>query len=243
MNEQYEPRPTRPWPPAFTSTLKPWEAILMIAYLPVHIYLLPLLITRFFPAVASSLTQLNFVVYVVGVLFTLIVAGRFLRRDFDPLCDSFFRIILEIIICYGLMIGFNVIVNMLLLAAAPDTNPNNATVMEMAGVEFGKTAALAIFMAPLVEEVIFRGGIFGSLRKWNRVLAYTVSALLFAFYHVYSYAIQDPAYWLYILQYIPVSLLLCRCYERCNTIWASIFFHMLVNGISIQALSLLEDLL
>ena len=37
MNEQYDPRPIKPWPQAFTSELKPWEAILMIAYLPVHI--------------------------------------------------------------------------------------------------------------------------------------------------------------------------------------------------------------
>ena len=242
MNEQNEPRPVRVWPPAFTSAMKPAEAIVMIAYLPVHIYLLPRVIQRFVPSLGSSLAQLNVTVYVIGIVFTLLAAGRFLRRDFDALCDNFPRIFFEIVLCYGMMIGLNMIINVILLTA-PDTNPNNATVMEMAGEEFGKTAAIAIFLAPIVEEVIFRGGIFGSLRKANRAAAYAVSALLFAFYHVFGYVQEDPLYWLYMLQYIPVSLLLCRCYERCNTIWASIFFHMLVNGISIKALSLLEDLL
>jgi membrane protease YdiL (CAAX protease family) len=46
-----------------------------------------------------------------------------------------------------------------------------------------------------------------------------------------------------MVQYIPVSILLCYVYERCNTVWGSIFFHMLVNYISINALKALEALL
>ena len=49
-------------------------------------------------------------------------------------------------------------------------------------------------------------------------------------------------YLLYMLQYIPVSFLLCRCYERTESIWCSIFFHMLVNGVALNALSALESL-
>ena len=45
------------------------------------------------------------------------------------------------------------------------------------------------------------------------------------------------------IQYIPVSFLLCRVYERTNTIWSSIFFHMLVNWVSMNALKMLEALL
>ena len=48
---------------------------------------------------------------------------------------------------------------------------------------------------------------------------------------------------LYALQYLPVSWLLCRCYERCNSIWGSIFLHMTINAISIYALSALADLM
>ena len=44
---------------------------------------------------------------------------------------------------------------------------------------------------------------------------------------------------IFLLQYIPASLLLARCYERCNSIWGSIFFHMLINAVSFSALSVL----
>ena len=48
---------------------------------------------------------------------------------------------------------------------------------------------------------------------------------------------------IYMSPYVPVSLLLCRVYERTNSIWGSIFFHMLVNYIAMNALKALEALL
>ena len=97
--------------------------------------------------------------------------------------------------------------------------------------------------SPTVEELMFRAGIFGALRRRSRFAAYAVSALVFSLYHVWGFAIADPINWIYIIQYIPVSLLLARCYERTNSIWSSIFFHMTVNAVSLQALSMLQDLL
>ena len=175
----------------------------------------------------------------------LLFAGGFLRRDFDPLCDHPVYCIIQIALCYCMMLACNMILNSVFLALIPsDTvNPNNAAVMDLAELEYGKTAALAIFLAPLVEEPIFRGAVFGFLRRRSRLLGYAVSMLLFSVYHVWGYAFSDPIYWLYALQYLPVSWLLCRCYERCNSIWGSIFLHMTINAISIYALSALADLM
>ena len=101
---------------------------------------------------------------------------------------------------------------------------------------------LVLLVIALLFVYLFRGAIFGSLRKVNRVLAYTASVLLFSVYHVWGYALTDPIYWIYVIQYIPVSWLLCRCYEKTNTIWGSILLHMLINGVSFAALSALEGL-
>ena len=49
--------------------------------------------------------------------------------------------------------------------------------------------------------------------------------------------------WLYIVQYLPVSYLLVRCYERTDSIWCSIFLHMIINGVSLRALTLLQELM
>ena len=236
---------TSPDTDLFTSRMTRGEVIAALLYLPLHVGLIPSLLYRL-PA-TSSLSDLtvNMVVYITGAVYMLLFLGRFLRRDFDPLIDHLGYCVLQILICYGMMVAFNLMLSGLLVLFLPSdsVNPNNSAVMEMAGVEYGKTAALAVFLAPLVEEPIFRGAIFGSLRDRNRILAYAVSMLIFALYHVWGYALQDPVYWLYLLQYLPVSWLLCRCYERCDSIWSSIFFHMMVNAISISALNALSKLL
>ena len=229
----------------FTSRMTRGETAAALIYLPLHVWLLPTLLVSLPAAGGLSDLGLNVAVYIFGTVYMLVFLGRFLRRDFDPLCDHPGTCILQILTCYGMMIAFNLILSgiLTLILPADSSNPNNSAVMEMAGLEYGKTAALAIFLAPLVEEPVFRGAIFGSLRSRNRILAYAVSMLLFALYHVWGYALQDPVYWIFLLQYLPVSWLLCRCYERCNSIWGNIFFHMLVNAVSISALNALSDLL
>ena len=232
-------------PSSFTSRMTPGEMIAALLYLPLHIWLLPTLLCSLPETKGLSELALNVVVYVTGALYMVFLLGRFLRRDFDPLCDHFRYCLFQVLICYGMMIAFNLFLNSVLLLLLPSesANPNNSAVMEMAGSEFGKTAALAVFLAPLVEEPIFRGAVFSGLWKRSRTLAYLVSMLLFSVYHVWGYALQDPFYWIYLLQYLPVSWLLCRCYERCNSIWGSIFFHMTVNAVSLSALNALADLL
>ena len=135
------------------------------------------------------------------------------------------------------MMAFNLVLGMLLLLVSGEENPNNESVMNIYVQDMGSMKAAIVFLAPPVEEMMFRAGIFGAVRRKSRVWAYILSALCFALYHVVPYAIMEPLYWVFVLQYIPVSLLLARCYERTNSIWCSIFFHMLVNGISLSTLN------
>ena len=228
--------------PEFTSRQSRAEWILALLWLPLHLFGLPLLLLRLFPALDAA--WLNFYVYLVGAVFMLGTQFRFLRRDFDPLCERFGSVLLEVIISYGAMMLFNMVVTGLLtLAIEQIDNPNNAQLTDLARVNRGTVAAVAVYLAPIVEELIFRAGLFGALRHKNRVLGYVVSIALFAVYHIWGYALSDPIAWLYALQYLPISFLLCRIYERTNTIWSSILLHMLVNTVALHALELVERLL
>lgn len=229
----------------FTSRLSKKETAAALAWLPVHLWLLPLLLQQLINRGAMDDVAANVICYSAGLLYMLGLLFPFLRRDFDPLCDRPGYCLLEILKNYGLMYLGNLAVGALLVLVLGQTgeNPNNAGLMDMAGRGWNKMSAMAVFMAPIVEECMFRAGIFGTLRRYSRWAAYLVAALAFSLYHVWSYALADPVYWLYFIQYVPVSLLLCRVYERTNSIWGSIFFHMLVNYIAMNALKLLEDLL
>lgn len=227
---------------AFISRQSKWERILALCWIPVHLYLLPQAIWHFFPALETS--WLNIAVYGTGVVYMLLTQFRFLRRDFDPLCDRPGYVLLEILVSYGAMLLLNMAVSgILLLVVDGLDNPNNAAVVDMAATSGGPVAALAVFLAPIVEEIMFRAGIFGGLRRFGRLPAYLVCMLLFSLYHVWGYALNDPEAWLYALQYLPVTFLLCRIYERTDSIWGSILFHMLINFIALNALTFLEKLL
>ena len=186
----------------------------------------------------------NFLYYALGFVFMLVAAFRFLRRDFDPLADHLFFVLTTVCASYLMMMALNGLVGFLILRVLPETeNPNNAAITDLVTTDFGVMKATLVFLGPLVEEMMFRAGIFGLLRKRNRTLAYAASMLIFALYHVWAYAVRDPIYWLYLLQYLPAGWLLCRCYERTNSIWGSTFFHMMVNGIAVSTISALEELM
>ncbi len=220
------------------------ESIAALAYLPVHVLLLPLAMSFVLLPLIPSLSDaaFNLIYYAVGLVYMLAFELRFLRRDFDPLCDRPFNCLVEVLAGYGIMLALNLAVNSL-LSLFPADNPNNAAVMDMANMEMGTVSAMAVFMAPIVEEILFRGAVFGLLRRKSRVLAYAASILLFSLYHVWSFALLDAAALLYLVQYIPASFVLCRCYERTESVWAPIFLHMLINGVSLSLLSQLEELL
>ena len=232
-------------PVNFTSRLSKKETVAVLAWLPVHLWLLPLLLQQLMNRGAMDDVAANVICYTLGVLYMLGLLFPFLRRDFDPLCDRPGYCLLEILGNYGLMYLCNLVIAglMTVVLGQSGENPNNAGLMEMAGRSWNQMSAMAVFMAPIVEECLFRAGIFGTLRHYKRSAAYLVATLAFSLYHVWAYALVDPIYWLYFIQYVPVSLLLCRVYERTNSIWGSIFFHMLVNYIAMNALKALEALL
>jgi len=117
-------------------------------------------------------------------------------------------------------------------------NQNNSAVQDMLQYGYGTMFGIVVFMAPITEEVLFRGAVFGTLRKRNRFAAYAVTILLFGLLHVWQFVVpeNDWKYLIHIIDYIPATWALCWVYERTGTIWSPIALHMLVNAISVTAL-------
>ena len=227
-------------PRGFTSRMTTLERAAALGYIPVHVYLLPKLLGALpFLRTLDSAT-IHVIYYVVGAAYMLAFLWRFWRREFDALCDYGPGVLLEVLKAYGTLLLCNMAVNLALLAVRYTDNPNNAAIFSMAGENLGKTAAVAVFLAPLVEEPMFRGGVFGLLRRYSRAAAYGASMLLFAVYHIWAFAAGDAAAWLYVLQYLPAGFLLARVYEKTDSIWTGVFLHMTVNGVSMLAVSALR---
>ena len=97
------------------------------------------------------------------------------------------------------------------------------------------TALIVVLLAPFVEEVLFRGLVFGCLKEKSRIFAYILSCALFAFLHVWTAAVSnwDLGYLILMLQYLVPGLVFAWAYEHSGTLWTSILIHALVNALSL----------
>jgi len=231
----------------FENQMSGTQTILGWIYLAAHAAVLPYLLgllAKYSPEPLSDAAA-NLIYYAIGIVFCLTVMFTFLRRSFDRLVDNLRLCILTVFLALMLDYALSGIAALLLLLVdGMVENPNNATVMEMADQSGGTVKAIGIFLAPIVEEILFRGVLFGSIRTRSRIWAYVASVAAFSLYHVWQYAIVggDPAMLLYALQYVPVSIVLAWAYERSGSIWTNIFFHMGFNAMSFYVLSIVDKL-
>jgi len=218
------------------------QRVFGILMLPVHVLLIPWLVALLARTlyvnygVLMNTAYINLACYGVSFVLILVFMFSFLRDSFCDIFDDlprFFASILIYVVAYYLLAY---IVNALSLVIMPEdiSNPNNDGVMD--AVKEGRNVMLvtAVIFGTIVEECIFRGAIFGTLRTRSRAAAYIVSAALFALYHLWSYLLTDFSWPLVLtlIQYVPGGVVLARCYERSGTIWASVAVHAVVNVVA-----------
>ena len=216
----------------FDSRLTKGEKLAALLYLPIHLLLLPIAVVLLAGNRGFDEAEMNFIVYAIGAAYMMLALGRFFRRDFDPLCDRLPAVIFQVLGSYLIIMGLNTLLALLLLRVTGEMNPNNESIVSAAAENSRAMTASAVFLVPIVEESMFRAGVFGTLREKSRFAAYAVSILSFSLCHVMGFALENPLYLIYLIQYLPASFMLCRCYEQTGTIWAPIFLHMLVNSVS-----------
>ena len=207
-------------------------------YLPVHVFVLPLTLGAALAAVRGELPSdvtCNVWYYLIGLAFTLVAMWGLLRRSYDTLSGSILRCIGILFAAYGLDVLLSLVLQLGAGFIGELPSPNNDAVTRLAAADHKRMIAVAVLMAPLVEECLFRGVLFGAIRPRSRFWAYVVSIALFALYHVWQYALmyQDARLLLSALRYVPVSAALAFCYEQTRSIWPPVFFHMFINAMSL----------
>ena len=224
--------------PVFENLMTGREAAALLAWLPVHVFLLPALITGYTLASGNTLTPVfsRAVYFGLGLLVVVIFARGFLRRSFDVLLDNFGHCLTSIAMSFAAMLLLSQLVAMVILAV--DENVFNS--IELASQAAGEGGAGFLILGagaiPVVEETLFRGLIFGSLRKRSRLLAYLISALVFMIYSVWQLLFTSAGLGqvaIIALSYLPELITLTWCYERTGCIWSPILLTALVNFVVI----------
>lgn len=186
---------------------------------------------RFFGLYLSEAMSAAVYYYIMGVL-TMIVFWSFLKNALSIFVGFLPENLLAIVT--GL-VGSLVLQFLVNLLPWPVENPNAVSWAEQYAYSYGATIIIVVILMPIIEEVLFRGLVFGSLRRYSRPMAWAASVLLFMIYSVWTFAVAygDIRYMVLAFQYLPMALALTWCYDRGGSIWSAAILHAILDAIAL----------
>lgn len=218
------------------------EKILGAGLLAVYLIVLPLaadpifdFIGRLFGTAVPESVR-NAAYYYILFTLTLISFGEFFVRTTRAMLDHPGKVLgtagIGLIAFYGLN---EIVWRILHTFSFSQANLNDQAILAQINAAPHSTILIVVFLAPVVEEAVFRGYVFGSIREWSRPAAYAVSCLLFALLHVWRFAAggHDLLYLLLALQYLVPGLVMAWSFERSGSLWGSILLHCTVNALAV----------
>ena len=183
-------------------------------------------------ATVSTAAQVGSYAAAIGLVALLHLAGRgklslrigAARADVIP---SIRWALLAAMVAVPLTMTVNALVQGVVLQFnnAPSVNPLLETLQQTTSTsEALWGAAVAVLLAPLLEEILFRGHLqTASVRLLGRPGAILGVSLLFALIHPQTH---QPAIF-------TLSVLLGIAYERTGRLWVPIFMHMCFNAVPV----------
>ena len=226
-----------------------WTALAVIAgsSLLLAIFVTPLVIVwpdghDFFTSTLGTLVlyalQYVFALFVILTVPFIQYAGKwrliipqlgFLR---SPRFLDFFRALVAWVLYFGATFVVLALVN----ALFPDANLNQQQEIGFNNISLPYEYVLAfialVVLPPLAEESIFRGYLFGRLRK---SMGFWPSALMTSFTFGLVHLQLNVGIDVFVL-----SLFLCYLREKTGSIWASVFLHSMKNGVAFVFLFILR---
>lgn len=174
--------------------------------------------------------QSNAVYYTVILLLLVAVFWDFFRHGVDILRDNLRPSLFALAAALVAGLALTVLAGLIPL---PVTHPVLEDYKEQFLLAPGSTVAVVVILRPAVEEILYRGLFFGSLRKRRRALAYGLSTAVFALSCVWQYAFPsgEIGYLLLAIQYLPLGLVQCWSYDVSGSVLTPMLLRMLLSGL------------
>jgi len=194
----------------------------------------------------------QFVTVFVFEAFVLLLLALFLKnrgakgRELG-LVKPVFRDIFRTLAGYVIYFCIFYILSTALEYAVPRVNLEQSQEIGYSTTTSGRALVLVfislVILPPFVEEVLFRGFLFGGLRKkWAFLPSALLTSLLFAVAHLWG-GESDAMIWVAAIDTFVLSMILVYLREKYKTLWPSIFVHMLKNTMAFLVLFIFKDVL
>lgn len=221
-------------PGGFSLPMSKAEVIVGWVWVFVHVFALGYLVNaasvlcaRFFGSPLTDV-QKEIMYFAVSTAFIVLTMWNYLRISIGDLARNTFDALSAVAIGYAVMILLVWLIRLVVGLVFP-----GASLPSGVRLNPGAFWVVGIILAPIAEEVLFRGVVFGFIREQNAVAAYIISAFLFSLYHMWEGILAgfNPAMLWALVLWVPASIVLGWSYARGRTVLAPIVLHVLLNAL------------
>jgi uncharacterized protein len=189
-------------------------------------------------SIDSGNTYTSFAIYLMSAVVGVFMIEHYLKRyhaswsslglrRFNPL--HAIVLVLGIYVVFTLAVGLLFVVLSMLVPTFRANQPqNNDFTHPVSSLDRQLSILSLVIIPPLLEELVFRGLMFGAMAsRWGVWTGALVSSLFFAFAH---------GQWNVGIYTFILGLVLCFMYRRLGSIWPGIALHALNNYIALSSL-------
>lgn len=192
---------------------------------------LPIILYQLGVSVKILPLAFQFTDYLISAILVSILSIPLLKKEKHLELGRFIQ---TLIVSISFMLSINVIFSIFMtLLDFPKISNNQQGLNDIIYLNKSLYLLMTVVFAPILEELIFRGGIFRTLRrKHNFLFAACVSAILFGFIHIsHSFLTKDYLDLIYLFLYSGLGFVLAWCYEKNQSIYGCIILHIIYNFI------------
>ncbi|MEG0276464.1 MAG: type II CAAX endopeptidase family protein [Coprobacillus sp.] len=172
--------------------------------------------------------------------FVLLIIVWFIMKDFLKEQFKDFSKNMKDNLIYGCLVGVGLIYAgsfiggiLTMLFGGTDSSQNQAMIEVITKTSPVVMVITTVLLAPILEEFVFRGILFGWAYEINPKFAHIISAFVFAMLHIILALLSgNIAEWVQIFSYFLMSIVLSYLYEKTNNIAVPILTHMINNLIT-----------
>ena len=225
----------------FTTKPSRRETILGGIYLLLSMFVLPFLLPAVNAMMGSpfDIIQVNFIYFFLNFAAATVIFRKYLIQSLrDALKVPFPTVWYAVLGYLGNQTLSSLVVIFCLWVYPEFANINDGNIAGMLSENFPLMFIGTVLLAPVYEELLYRGLIFRGLWDRSPAAAHVVSILVFSSLHIVGYigAYEPMHLLLCFLQYIPAAYCLNFAYRYSGSILSPILMHMLTNLMALSAM-------
>jgi len=214
-----------------------WGGIYLILYISILPLALPLGVMLLFPRLDTA--QINFIYFCMNFAATTVIFRKYLLQSLaDALRLPGLTLWYALLGYLGSMTLGGLLVSGIIQIYPDFVNVNDTAIGSMVEQNLPLMAIGAVILAPVTEELLFRGLIFRGLYDRSPIVAHALSMVLFSLIHVSGYVGMYDWKLLFFcfLQYLIPAYCLNFAYRASGNILAPIVMHMMTNLMAFSAM-------